>query len=226
LKHVPQLIIVESKIVNAMTVSPEEVIVTTGLLKKLDLRETCAVLGHELGHAVSDHKTPRIAATVVFGGGGAIAAHRLLDRFEKINPSRLSGVFYEMMAYILGGTAGSMVANQISVKPTELQADLKGAAISGDPQGLISALNKLEAGRKPNPIKKMFSYLHSGYPTTEQRIHNLQKIAAQMPAPVLSAPISVMPVTPHVSSAQPSPTVSSIAADARVDGPMERIALS
>jgi Zn-dependent protease with chaperone function len=76
LKHPPQLMIAESKVVNAATISPEEVVVTTGLLKRLDLREAIAVLGHELGHATSNHTAPRLLALVGFGGAGILAGDR------------------------------------------------------------------------------------------------------------------------------------------------------
>lgn len=46
LGHAPQLIIAESDTLNALTISKDEVAITTGLLKRLDLRQTVAVLGH------------------------------------------------------------------------------------------------------------------------------------------------------------------------------------
>lgn len=228
LAKTPQLIIVDSKTINAMTVSPEEVVMTTGLLKKLDFRQTCAVLGHELGHAVSDHKRPRIAATVLFGGAGVYAGYKLWDtlgvrRWTK--KSNLLAAADEFIFMSLGFSFGSMLGNQISVRPTELQADLKGAAISGDPEGLISALQALEAGRKHSPLRTMIGYLHSGYPTTEQRIANLRKVASHMPPVALAAPITVAPQAQQLID-MPSPKVSAIAADARIEAAPEQIALN
>ncbi len=224
-KHPPQLIIVESKTINAMTVSPEEVVMTTGLLKKLDLREVCAVLGHELGHAASDHKRPRIAATVAFGGAGAYAGHKVWEDFGK--PAYLkrrpgaqhSELALSLVSMSIGSMLGGMVANQVSVKPTELQADLRGAAISGDPMGLVSALQKLESSRTRSPITNALAHLQSGYPTTHQRIENLKRVAVQMPVHPAGMPVAVFnsDLPPLKAPAtQPSPQVSSISADVRV----------
>jgi hypothetical protein len=97
---------------------------------------------------------------------------------EKGKPLFLVGT----CASIFGGAAiGGVVAKQLSVSPTELDADCKGARISGDPQGLISALSKLEASNKPNPIMKFFLHLMSGYPSTDHRQNKLREIAAAMP---------------------------------------------
>lgn len=223
-KRPPQLIIVESKVINAMTVSPEEVVLTTGLLKKLDLREVCAVLGHELGHAASDHKRPRIAATVAFGGAGAYAGHKLWEDFgerpylQKRPNAHASNYALGLASIFVGSTLGGVVANQVSVKPTELQADLRGAAISGDPLGLVSALRKLEASRERSPLTHMLAHLQSGYPSTKQRIANLERVAAQMPIhPVQSSVTVLAEAAPAVVAlAQPTPQVTSITPDVRV----------
>lgn len=222
LKKAPQLIIVESKTINAMTVSPEEVVMTTGLLKKLDLREVCAVLGHELGHAMSDHKRPRIAATVLFGSAGAYAGQRM---FSKMNvakleaKSRLLPYIAELLSLSVGASLGAVVANQVSVKPTELQADLKGAEISGDPEGLISALRKLEASRTRSPLTNALAHLHSGYPSTEQRIHNLQTVAKHMPKRIESMPLTVV-------KKLPGSQVTGVAADERLESASPQVALN
>lgn len=183
-KQPPQLIIVESKTVNAMTVSPEEVVMTTGLLKRLDMREVCAVLGHELGHATLDHKRPRVAASVIFGGLGAMVGHTLWERGAKLSKSgssQLTTLVDEVALAGIGATLGGVAANQISVRPTEMQADLRGAAISGDPLGLVSALEKLESSRGRNPLRSALAYLRSGYPTTGERIASLKRVAAELP---------------------------------------------
>jgi Zn-dependent protease with chaperone function len=227
LSKTPQLIIVESKIVNAMTVSPEEVVVTTGLLRKLDLREVNAVLGHELAHANSDHRRPRIAANVIFSTLGALVAHKLWHgspRAQVAYDSPLTVALDEVLSLMVGASAGTVLANQIAVKPTELQADLKGAVISGDPQGLINALTKLEAGHKKRPLLSFFSGLYSGYPTTEQRIHNLQTIAAHMPAVKLAPALTALPEVPAAGRG-PGVQVTQVAADARVEAVPTHVAL-
>ncbi|MEJ0009584.1 MAG: M48 family metalloprotease [Alphaproteobacteria bacterium] len=69
-----QLILCETDMVNAFTLPTGEVAVTTGMFKVLDLRETVAMLGHELGHA--RHARPehmhRIATDAVYTGVGAV----------------------------------------------------------------------------------------------------------------------------------------------------------
>ena len=225
LKKAPQLIIVESSIVNAMTVTDEEVVVTTGLLKKLDFREVNAVLGHELAHANSDHKRPRIAASAIFSLLGGLAANAIWHRSDKAAEvasganSALASVGYDLLTFSVGSSAGSIAANHISVKPTELQADLKGAAISGDPLGLVSALRKLEQdGQRKRPIANLLSGLFSGYPTMEQRIDNLQTIAASMPPVVLAPCINLEAAQVNCTKKQaPTAKVSSIAAEERME---------
>ena len=231
----PQLILTESKTVNALTVSPEEVVVSTGLFKLLNLREVTAVLGHELGHENSKHTQPRILANAVLGGAGALLGDRyarrggigaMLQTWVKgegkfkdflnwkfgaeAKPVSLLGT----VAYIgIGAFTGHILANQLTVRPTELQADEKGAAISGDPQGLIDALRKLDASRPKKPVETFFSYVQSGYPSTQKRIENLERIASQRPAPLGPQPLPVASAQPPLI---PGHAVSHVAADPRV----------
>lgn len=196
LKHPPQLILVENKNPNAMTVSPEEMVVTTGLFKLLDLREVCAVLGHELGHAVSEHAAPRVAASAVFGLGGGVAGNIAGSHLTaKYLPESFHGygVAHDVAWFSAGAAVGQVVANQVSVRPTELQADIKGAVISGDPEGLISALQKLGETYAKHPVRTAIGYVRSGYPTMDQRIENIQRVAGAMQAHPLESSVVFAP---------------------------------
>jgi Zn-dependent protease with chaperone function len=225
MQKAPQLILTENKAPNALTVSPEEVVVTTGLLKMLNLREINAVLGHELGHEISNHKKPRIIATALFGGAGALAGHRLglhlgASRWSK--GSVLLRAFDEFVCLSIGAFLGGIVANNIAVRPTELDADAKGARISGDPEALISALQKLQAAHPTSALGKL-AQIRSGYPSTETRIEKLREIAAQMQpqtAPVTTTAQPTLPTT------QPTHAVSHITPSARLEAvPAEHIAV-
>ncbi len=222
----PQLILTENKAPNALTVSPEEVVVTTGLLKLLNLREVNAVLGHEIGHEVSNHKTPRIIATALFGGAGAIAAHRLglrLGASRWSQGSVLFRAFDEFLCLAVGAFVGGVVANNIAVRPTELEADAKGARISGDPEALISALQKLQGTQSGKSFLGALAQLRSGYPSTETRIEKLREIAAQIhPQPALT----VAAAPPSVPQMQPTNAVSNITPSARLEAvPTEQLAV-
>lgn len=228
----PQLILVESTMVNAITLSRDEVAVTTEMLKLLNLREVNAVLGHELGHGSSDHSTPRALALVLLGGAGVIAGNvfgriggigRFIDH-TKPNPSFIrkaakwlfgdgvdqSSVLASEIYMGVGGAAGSIAASNLTVRPTELDADRKGAMISGDPEGLISALQKLEQSRHAGPVARVVGQIVSGYPSTETRIARLRTMT-NTPHPEAAPVLAV--------ATQPTPQVSAVTADARVAVP-------
>lgn len=205
----PQLIIAESPSLNALTVSKDEVTITTGLLRILDLREATAVLGHELGHVQSDHIKPRVLATAVFGGAGAVLgnelgrysmfgkwAERAANKWEPtrkmfswLHPHGIQSPSFlgAGLSIATFSSIGAAAGRHFSVRPTELDADAKGAAISGDPLALASALGQLQSHAHRSTFKTVMAQVRSGYPSTEKRIANLEQIASQQPmVPVLA----------------------------------------
>lgn len=247
MKKPPQLILAESDVANALAVSPEEVVVTTGLFKMLDAREVVAVLGHEFAHEKSDHQRPRIVAMSIFGGAGVVLGDRFAHqggigqvlrktvkgegRFKTFldwkfgTEAKPVSVLGSLIYMAVGGLMGTTLANHLSVRPTELDADAKSVAISGDPQALISALSKLEAARPVNSVSRFFAYLQSGYPTTKQRIGRLQGYVSQTVTPPLLPSAEPVPVLPP-SVTLPGHTVSHITADTRVEAAPAHIAVS
>jgi heat shock protein HtpX len=247
LARVPQLILAESKALNAASFTGENaVVMTTGLMQRMNFREVRAVLGHELGHEVSDHTAPRIAAIVGLGGGGALVGNHIANRGgigSYINYDKMKdGPFKKTLQFVLGTrdkrlslfanafyslgaglTIGSIAANQLTVHPTELDADKKGAMISGDPEALISALTKLEENHGKFSIVKAYRKLKSGYPSMETRIERLREVARSMPPqPMEQGPV-MMPedtaVTP--TQAAPSAQIHAVSQAERVASPVQ-----
>lgn len=258
LNRVPQLVLCDSRIMNAASLHGENaVMITDEMFRRLDLREATAVLGHELGHESSDHITPRTWAIGGLGLAGLIAGNIFAQRggfgqFIKDvpNPSwirrtarsvfgskeRPATVLGAEVYMALGATVGTTIGSQLSVHPTELDADRKGAMISGDPQGLASALSKLE-GSYHTPsmgkrIHRFIRFLFSGYPSTENRISKLQHIAQTMPPGVTpvyqdvegashpAAQLSSEDVVARTESlGHPKPQVSAVSAAERVAAP-------
>jgi heat shock protein HtpX len=207
----PQLILAQSAAPNAFTLPTQEVVVTTGLLNMCDYREVCAVLGHELGHATSDHFRPRMFWTALLGGGGALVGNELARKTSLVHSTidalaELPMLEKPIRAWfpenrvihgsVLGGllsimtfsTMGRVAANHLSVKPTELDADRKGAAISGDPAALASALLKIQARLDQHGSRGKLATTMSGYPTTQARIDQLRSLPQQRPVAETATP--------------------------------------
>ncbi len=176
--------------------SKAAVAVTQGALKLLNVQELRGVMAHELAHVKNrDTLTSCIAATIA-GVLAYIAQWGMLlggGNREGGNP------LVAMVTFILAAVGAAVVKAAIS-RSREYVADADGARIAGSPDGLISALQKLEvyAQRIPlhtaNPaqnslfIVEPFSAgrslinLFASHPPTENRIVSLRKVGEDLRA--------------------------------------------
>ncbi len=175
------------------------VCVTAGLMQLLNDKELEGVLGHELSHIKHrDILISTIAAIIAgtlsqlawygmwFGGGGRRGGGR-------DSGNALLG----LLVLILAPLAAGLIQLAIS-RSREYAADASGARLAGGPEGLISALRKLEVGNRQIPMAvnpssahmfiihpripnaDSFSNLFRTHPTTERRI---AKLLEQMNSP-------------------------------------------
>jgi heat shock protein HtpX len=166
---------------------------TTGLLQQLSREEIAGVMAHELAHVKNrDTLTMTVAATIA-GAISMIANFAFFFGGNRNNPLGIVGV---ILAAITAPFAAMLIQMAIS-RTREYSADRDGAAISGNPLGLASALGKIarSAGRVPmetaernpataplfivNPLTgERMDNLFSTHPSTENRIAALQRMAA------------------------------------------------
>jgi heat shock protein HtpX len=163
---------------------------TEGLLRILDDEELAGVIAHELAHVKNrDILISSVAATIA-------AAIMMVSRFAMFfGPSRDDREGQNPLALlatmILAPIAAMLIQAAIS-RSREFGADAGGAAIVGEPSGLVRALRKIESAARGVPLDanpatahmfiiKPFSgrallSLFSTHPPTEQRIQALMSI--------------------------------------------------
>jgi heat shock protein HtpX len=144
----PRLYIVDRPEPNAFATgrNPEHaaVAVTTGILELMDERELRGVLAHELSHVKNrDTLIGTIAATI----GGAISFLAQMAQFQMLfgggRDDRNGGGFGALIAIILAPIAALIIQLAVS-RGREYGADRSGALLTGDPEGLASALQELD----------------------------------------------------------------------------------
>jgi len=130
--------------------SHSSVAFTVGILKLMDNRELEGVVAHELGHVLNrDILTSSIAATIaaaitqlsymaMFFGGGRDDEDR-------------GGGFGGLLMLILGPIAATLIQLAIS-RTREYSADATSAKYTGDPNELISGLQKLDTWSQRIPM--------------------------------------------------------------------------
>ncbi len=172
---------------------------TVGLLRMLDRREIRGVMAHELAHVKNrDTLTMTVTATIA-GAISALANFALF--FGGNDRERPGGIIGTIALMVLAPIAAALVQMAIS-RGREYEADKHGAEISGDPEALASALQKIEAyahgivnvtaERNPatgqmfiiNPLAgRGADNLFSPPPATGNRVEALMKLAGRSPRP-------------------------------------------
>jgi len=167
---------------------------TTGIMRALSERELRGVMAHELAHVRHrDILISTISATMA-GAIGMLANFGMMfggrsDDGRPANP--IAGI----LVAILAPLAASLIQMAIS-RAREFEADRGGAEISGDPQALASALQKIHrisqgvpleaAERHPETAQMMIMNplsggglrgLFSTHPSTEERVERLLALA-------------------------------------------------
>jgi heat shock protein HtpX len=209
LPALPTLYYVPTKMMNAFAVGRADdsaVAVTDGLLRAMTMRQIAGILGHEVAHIKSgDLKVMGLADVL----------NRITSMMSNIGLIGIPIVFGTGLDIPLLGlglliaapTLGGLLQLGLS-RAREYDADLDGATLTGDPEGLASALEVLEArqggkweglvlpgSRLPQP-----SLLRT-HPKTEHRIAKLLALAGKPQQPVIIRQAEAKPQTsfvPHV----------------------------
>lgn len=161
---------------------------TSGLLDMLSREEVAGVMAHELGHVKNRDTLIMTMVATIAGAVAMIANFGLFFRGRNAGMAGLAAVFLAPFA--------AMIVQMAISRTREYGADKAGAEISGDPNALASALEKISVGARAIPnhiaernpaaaqlyivpvgIKQMFST----HPPTQQRIAKLRAMGGAAP---------------------------------------------
>ena len=151
----PALYVIDSPQPNAFATgrSPKHaaVAVTTGIVEMLDHRELEGVLAHELAHVKNrDILIATIAATLA-AALSLIARMAFWSGFGGRRDNPVSGII-GLVGMIVVPIAAALIQMSIS-RSREFEADRDGAASTGSPLALASALQKISAGTSRIPME-------------------------------------------------------------------------
>jgi heat shock protein HtpX len=202
----PRIAVIDTDVPNAFATgrSPKHsaVAVTTGLWQRLDKREVEGVLAHELSHIANRDVLIMTLASFfamlagmltrwgMFLGGG--------DRDRGGPPIWLIVMVVSIVTYIL-----SFILIRTISRYREYAADRGAAVITGAPEYLMSALQKISSDMLriprrdlrqveamnaffiiPTNVKSAAAELFATHPPLEKRLANLARIAQEMGRPV------------------------------------------
>ena len=192
----PKVYLIEEDAPNAFATgrNPQNAAVaaTTGILRVLSERELRGVMAHELAHVKHrDILISTISATMA----GAISMLANFAMFFGGRDGQRANPIASIAVMILAPMAASVIQMAIS-RAREFEADRGGAEISGDPQALASALQKIQRAAQGTPLETTERHpetaqmmimnplsggglrgLFSTHPPTEERVERLLAMA-------------------------------------------------
>ncbi|HLQ14589.1 MAG TPA: M48 family metallopeptidase [Candidatus Eisenbacteria bacterium] len=198
---VPKVYIINDPSPNAFATGRDPqhaaVTVTTGLLEMMNRNELEGVLAHEMSHVKNYDVRMLLVVTTMIGLAALIAsmywngALRFRSRDERATLVVFAiGIIFTLIAFLLGPIMQMALSRQ-----RESLADASGVELTRNPQGLLSALQKIAQNDKPpakfnhavaamcidNPTEhhgSFFNHLFDTHPPIEERIAALERIAA------------------------------------------------
>jgi heat shock protein HtpX len=195
----PRLYIIPSTAANAFATgrNPKHaaVAVTDGILQLLNERELEAVLAHELSHVKNRDVLIATIAAAVAGIISTVGHIAMFFGGSARDGERGGGI--AALAWIIVAPLIALLIQLAISRSREYGADASGAALSGDPEALASALARLEQGQARRPYEFggpatahlfIVNPLHGGvasimgllstHPPIEERIRRLQAMRA------------------------------------------------
>ncbi len=185
LTHAPALYWVPSGTLNAFAVGTSDnaaIAVSDGLIRSLTRRELAGVLAHEVGHIASQDVRLMNLADIISRLTHMMSVVGILMALFSL-PLMLMGVasisVLGLLLLIAAPTLSALLQLGLS-RVREFNADLQAARLTGDPEGLASALSKIER-RQGNWWQRLFlpgyhdpqpSLLRT-HPDTAERIRRL-----------------------------------------------------
>lgn len=191
----PEVYIIEDPAPNAFATGRDPshslVCATTGLLEIMDNKELTAVMAHEMSHIKNyDIRLSMIVfgLVCVVGFISDIGIRMSYRSNRRDNDSSPIGYIIILLVSILAPLVASIAQLAVS-REREYLADMSSAEITRYPEGMISALKKLETEGRPmrsqntaaealyinNPLRKSsLTNLFSTHPPIEKRIKRLE----------------------------------------------------
>lgn len=165
--------------------------VTEGLMSMLNPKELEGVIAHEMAHIKHRDILISSVAAVIAGAISQLAWHMMwFGGGNNRNRDGEGNPILAILVLILAPVTATLIQLAIS-RSREYAADASGARLAGGPEGLISALRKLEVGNRQIPMQVNPSESHMfiikplipggggltdlfrTHPTTENRITKL-----------------------------------------------------
>jgi heat shock protein HtpX len=186
LPSIPQLYYVPSKMMNAFAVGNRRdsaIAVTDGLLRAMDMRQLAGILAHEMSHIRNGDLRVMALADVLSRITSFMSMMGLLG-IPAFFGAGMEIPWLGILLLIFAPTFSGLLQLGLS-RAREYDADLDGASLTGDPDGLADALMTLErrqgkaweglfpAGRIPNP-----SLLRT-HPETAHRVARLKALRGE-----------------------------------------------